>query len=94
MADLSGLLFTAHILIQDLAGASSLDVTSLLFMPPNEAFFGAGWESSRTVATNTWFPITSTWPNGATGSQYLKLFFQMGNSWSGTVYLDDIVFSN
>ena len=93
MADLSGLTFTAHILIQDLAGASSLNVPTLLFMTPDLTLYGAGWEGGRQVATNTWFPITNTWPTGATSSQYLELFFQMQDSWSGTVYLDDIVFS-
>ncbi|HEX7507416.1 MAG TPA: hypothetical protein VF550_11635 [Polyangia bacterium] len=94
MADLSGLTFTAHILIQDLAGTSSLSVPNLLFMTPDGMVYGPGWESpGRTVATNTWFPITGTWPTGSTGPQYLELFFQMKDYWSGTVYLDDIVFS-
>jgi hypothetical protein len=92
--DLSMLSFSAQILIRDLAGAATVQVSNLMFFTPENAEGGMGWVSpGRSVGTNQWFTITGTasWPSSTQGG--LFLYFSTPSTWSGTVYLDDVVFS-
>jgi hypothetical protein len=94
--NLSNLTFSAMVKVSDLSGASTVAVQNLMFSSPENSFTPAGWLTTRTVGTD-WFPITggSAWPNGTTS---VGLVFAVDESvyytdgWSGTVYLDNIMF--
>jgi hypothetical protein len=91
--DLSNLNFSAQVRIHDLGGASTVDVMNLMFSAPENSFTPAGWLVTRTVGTDSWIPITggADWPNGTSS---VGLYFSLNtDSWSGTVYLDNVVFS-
>jgi hypothetical protein len=92
-ANLSNLNFSAQMRIHDNGGAQTLDVYSLIFSTPGNGFTGAGYYAPHTVGTDSWFQITggAGWPNG---TESLQLSFAtVSDSWNGTVYLDNIVFS-
>ena len=93
--DLSNVSFSAQVRIHDLGGASTVDVINLMFYSGDNGFFTpAGWITTRTVGTDSWIPITGgLWPNGTTSvGLYFSMDSRYDNSWSGTVYLDNIMF--
>jgi hypothetical protein len=94
--DLSSLTFSAQFRIHDLTGASTVGVMNLMFSAPENSFTPAGWITTRQVGVDTWTTVTggAGWPNGTTSvGLYFSVDSSYDSSWSGTVYLDNVMFS-